>query len=36
MREIAHLTKAESKGDSLRATVPMSIVKQCGGDFSHE
>jgi hypothetical protein len=36
MGEITYLTKAASKGDSLRATVPMSIIKQCGGDFSHE
>lgn len=30
MGEITYLTKAASKGESLRTTVPMSIVKQFG------
>jgi len=30
MGEITYLNKAASKGDSLRTTVPMSIVKQFG------
>ncbi|MFB3888217.1 MAG: AbrB family transcriptional regulator [Candidatus Bathyarchaeia archaeon] len=30
MGEITYLTKAASKSDSLRTTVPMSIVKQFG------
>jgi hypothetical protein len=30
MGEITYLNKATSKGDSLRTTVPMSIVKQFG------
>jgi len=28
MEKITYLTKAASKGDFLRTTVPMSIVKQ--------
>lgn len=30
MGEITYLNKAASKGESLRTTVPMSIVKQFG------
>jgi antitoxin component of MazEF toxin-antitoxin module len=30
MGEITYLTKATSKGESLRTTVPMSLVKQFG------
>lgn len=30
MGEITYLNKATSKGDSLRTTVPMSIVRQFG------
>lgn len=30
MGEITYLNKAATKGDSLRTTVPMSIVKQFG------
>jgi hypothetical protein len=30
MGDITYLNKATSKGDSLRTTVPMSIVKQFG------
>jgi hypothetical protein len=30
MGEITYLNKAATKGESLRTTVPMSIVKQFG------
>ena len=30
MGEITYLNKATNKGESLRTTVPMSIVKQFG------
>jgi antitoxin component of MazEF toxin-antitoxin module len=30
MGEITYLNKAASKGESLRTTVPMSIIKQFG------
>jgi len=30
MGDITYLNKAATKGDSLRTTVPMSIVKQFG------
>lgn len=30
MGEITYLNKAASKGDSLRTTVPMSMVRQFG------